>query len=172
MLSGAWMLFHWTGQQVDIAPPVHQQVGAVSDANNLPNCLTYGGQTHCYYRQSFNSASTTICSFPNYIASSTLANATVNVTTGTSSAMIIEMGKATTNAATTTLIGAKFTLAAGDTPTIVASTSPVTTSGLTAFSPVATTGPTSYFNVKAGGPAGAGTLNLFAGTCDAEYVLQ
>src|SRR3990167_6033789 len=70
---------------------------------NSPYLAVNGVETY-YYSSRLNQASTTICSFKTPAATSTLQNASVKITTGTTTAIALELGKSTLFDATTTRI--------------------------------------------------------------------
>lgn len=107
-------------------------------------------------------ATTTVCSIAGpKNATSTLAFASAHFEVASSSALLIEMGKATTPFATTTLL-ARLSNAAGAKATVIATTSATAlTDGIVA--------PNSYINVMIAGVGGATALTVPSGFCQATF---
>lgn len=149
------------------------QVGAVSSPDIMSPYFSFGGvRQWAAHKDSLNQASTTICSLQSPAATSTLLFADVKITTGTTTAVVLEMAKATTYAATTTRItyaplgsGALITLNA-----FVASTTGAYGSlgqQHTADETDLIFAPNTYLNVKYGNTLGS--LNVFVGSCNAIW---
>lgn len=160
-----------------IVQPIQTQFGGTSPDISSPY-VDFGGVRHWYATASLNQASTTVCSLPAPLATSTLVFASVSITTSTTTNTVWDFGKSQGTAATTTVLSSTA-LTGGLMGTIVAST---TTAGSGPDSPVvfgAAVASTSsnlgniyvkqnYLNVIYGGTQGA--LNVFTGSCKAEWI--
>ena len=102
-------------------------------------------------------ASTTLCSFKSPAATTTLAFASVQIRTATTTATVVNFGKSVFFDATTTLIGVPFALGSFEQGT-------VTNASSTVFSP------NDYLNVKFGGTRGS--VNALVGSCKAEFIVN
>ena len=141
---------------------VERTVGAVSGPDFFGPYWGVNGVQQYSYSGEFNNASTTLCSFRAPAATTTIELLSVNVTTATSTAIFIEMGKSAGSAATTTLLASKYNFAASEKGTIVASSTSATTAGYFVL------GPSNYLNVKfAHAGAFTDTTNSLRGTCKA-----
>lgn len=156
--------------------PSEVVVGA-TPGPNLPNIVNFGGTTHYYYHSSFNPASSTLCSFLGPTATSTLVNAFISFTTGTSTELVVSIGKSNdNNAATTTYVG-QSVLAANAITTIIASTS-VASIGVgqdpaVVFAPSVpgVNASSTWLNFKAGGvPTASWGGHGLKGRCNAEFI--
>jgi hypothetical protein len=121
----------------------------------LAGLYTFGSQI-----KAAKTASTT-CSFraPTQ-GTSTLQFASFKLSSTTSNALVVEIGRGTLDA-TTTLLGTTYNVAANAMATIVASTSPAAGDAIV-FAPG------QFLNIKVGGAAAGG----IGGTCDAEFQLN
>lgn len=117
----------------------------------------YGGSTTALTQN----ASTT-CSIQSPAATSTLRYAAIRFDLASTSAIQIEMGKATTAFATTTSLGI-HNLGAGAQVTLLASSTAATVGGA---DPAIVFAPNTYFNVKLGG---GGTGTVPSGKCEALW---
>ena len=153
---------------------VNSVLGSASSPSVIGGIMEVEGVQTLYKSSGFNSASTTICSFKSPAATSTLAFGSVKISTATSTAIVLEMGKSTSYAATTTRIsyvalgsGAQVTLNA-----FVASTTG-TYGSLGQYHTADETdlifAPNTYFNVKYGASAVGPALG---GSCKAEFVVN
>lgn len=117
------------------------------------------------YRRSLGQSTTTVCAIQAPTnATSTLIFASLSESVSTTTASIIDFARATTAFATTTLLNATVSVAAGAQVQMVASTSQGTITGLN--NPVVFP-PASWFVVKQNGDAG---LNVSpVGTCQAQF---
>lgn len=155
---------------------VERVVGSASSPSVLDGCMDVNGVTKCYKSSGLNQASTTICSFKSPSATSTLdIKSGVKITTGTTTAIALEIGKSTVYDATTTRIS-YVTLASGAQVTLntfVASTTGVYGSlgqQHTADETDIVFAPSTYLNVKYG--AALGDLNVLVGSCKAEFLVN
>jgi hypothetical protein len=157
-------------------------LGAVSTLNEP--CTSFGGITHCFSKTTINQASTTICQFTSPTATSTLIRANVTLTTGTTTALVLDIGKSTTQTATTTLFNS-VTVASGALGTVLASTTPQGGNILDPINVFAAQKSTStdevgnrvsgyygltYLVFKIGGALGSS--NTLAGSCNAEWLIN
>lgn len=118
-----------------------------------------GLQVFKYHVQMATNASTT-CSILSPSATSTLTFLAFNVASSSSNATIWEVGTDPSSAyATTTLIGTKFSIAAGGTASWIASTTASTGSPIY--------GPKTYVNLKVGSPG----VGYPRGFCDATFTV-
>jgi len=151
---------------------VERIVGAVSSPDVQSSYLSVNDVRSWYESRSLNQASTTICSMKSPSATSTLVSGSVKLTTGTTTAIALELAKDTTPSATTTRIsyivlasGAQVTLRA-----FVASTTVAVNSGVqyTANETDLVFAPNTYLNAKYG--AALGSLNVLVGSCKAVWM--
>lgn len=133
---------------------IERPVGAVASPDIPSPWIRFGGvQTYAQATNSLTQGSATVCSLQSPNATSTLVSGGIRFTTASSTQWLVEIGKATTNSATTTLLGTGIITANGQ-GTILASS----TFGL-GVDPVQVFAPSTYFNVKvptAGGGAPVG----------------
>ena len=147
-------------------------VGAVTGPDIASPYFSFGGVRHWGYSQDIRQGTTTVCSFQSPVSTSTLDIGSVQVTTGTSSVISVEIAKDNPrtlgNTGMTTRLGylvttdsQKFTLLASTTmPTGVVGAIDTNTNWIF--------GPSNYLNVKIGGFLG--TTNVLVGTCKAVFV--
>lgn len=152
------------GNGLNKTTPAVQVIGAVSGPDLSSPYLAVNGLQENFYSSALNQASTTICSFKSPTSTSTLEAASVQLTTGTSTAILLEIGKSNTNlTATTTRLGIAQ-LAANAQVTVIASTSPAAADP-TIFAP------NSYLVFKYGGTSAAeGSVNQLVGSCKARFL--
>lgn len=144
-----------------VTPEGDVQLGAVSGPDSSFPCETHNGVMQCFERTKMRTATTTVCSIKSPTASSTLVSAAAHFETASSSALLIEMGKATTPYATTTLL-ARLSNAAGAKASVIATTSATAlTDGIVA--------PNSYINVMIAGAGGATSATAPVGNCQATF---
>lgn len=147
--------------------PQSPQLGSLAGPNIPYQFLNWGGVPIFNFGITVKQATSTVCAIQSPAATSTLIAGSIRMDVSSSSALIIEMAKATTAFATTTLIGTKFTTAAAAQVYLNASTSPQA-GDANVF------GPNQWFNIKvAGGITGgdsAGTGFVPTGTCQAVFV--
>lgn len=150
-------------------------LGAISGPDIFTPYLNFNGVVHEYRSLAFNEGTTTLCSIKSPSATSTLESASVAVTTATTSAIAIEMAKATTFNATTTRISYVENPASG-TPVLTAFVAS-TTGKYGAIGQYHTADeqdlvfkPNTYLNVKYGSGA-VGTHGL-RGSCKAEFIVN
>ncbi|KKQ75516.1 MAG: hypothetical protein US97_C0039G0005 [Microgenomates group bacterium GW2011_GWF1_38_5] len=105
----------------DVANEISSKLGALVGPDIPYPYLKWGGVTDEARSMEISKASTTLCSFTSPAGTSTLTFASINMTTATGSAIVIDIGKSTLIDATTTLISTKYTLPADTVVTIVAS---------------------------------------------------
>lgn len=146
---------------------VNQVVGAATGPTSSFPCESHNGVTHCFAQSRFTGlASTTLCTFKAPTdATSTLVYGSVQITTATTTAIGIEIGKGVTTDATTTSL-AYTTLASGAKLTMFATGTPSVSAGVDSKNAFA---PGTYFTVKYGGSA---VGPLLAGTCNAEWIVN
>src|SRR3990167_2414202 len=135
------------------------KLGAFPGTEFTSPFLTVNGITKYSFSSALNSASTTICSFRTPAATSTLAHASWHIRTGTTTAIVLDVGQSTLMDATTTKLGVTYALGSFEQATVVAST----TESVRNFSP------NTYLNFKFGGTRGA--ANVLAGSCKAEFIV-
>ena len=141
-----------------------QTVGAVSSPDIAAPWFSYGGVRHwAGHSDTLVSATTTVCAIQSPTATSTLVRASINFKIGTTTASTIDIAKATTAFATTTIIGGGA-LAANAQGTFNATTTPATGTSLDGPMVFA---PSTY--VVFGMEGGTGTFSP-TGTCQAEWV--
>lgn len=140
-------------------PTVQPKVGAISSPDIPSPYLSWGGVRSWAGHTDILANASTSCSFqsPNATSSLDYASFTIGAST-TANAIIIEMGVANDPNSTTTLIGTKYSLAASNQVTVVASTSNATGAGIV-FAP------NQYFNIKVGGVA-----NGIGGNCNVQWI--
>lgn len=140
-------------------------VGSVAGPDSTYEYYSVNGVAEYKYSTPLNNASTTICSIKSPMATSTLLFASLNISTGTSTVLQIDMGHAVgNNTATTTALGTKFDLATTKLATIIATT---TNPAAVVF------GPGEYFNVRfSPGSAITNTVNSLKGACKAEFIVN
>lgn len=134
-------------------------VGAISSPDIASNWIKVGGVEHYAQSMTLTQGASTTCSLQGPSATSTLVAAGVHFDTASSSALKVELGRANTAFATTTLIGTTYNIAANARATIVASSSP-------AHGDAVLFGPNDWFNAKiAQGNANSAPV----GRCWAEW---
>lgn len=101
----------------------NQSLGAVSGPDSFFPCESHNGVVTCSERKAFSTSSSTMVSFISPTATSTLRVAMARVTTASTTATQFEWGRSIFMDATTTSLG-RFSMAAGVTGTLNASTSP------------------------------------------------
>jgi hypothetical protein len=144
--------------------PTDVPVGALTGPDIPSTWLRVGGVTHYFAHMNGNTASTTLCSMKAPVATSTLISATVEITSGSSTAGLITIAKAasTSNNATTTILGNQILLTASTEDTINAST---TAAQKAAEAEIF--GPSTYLNI--GIQHGTGLLNTQRAICNVEW---
>lgn len=169
-----------TLKHTNVVENVTKQFGGTSPDIASPY-VDFGGLRHWYFTGNFNQGSTTLCSFQSPLSTSTLIYASATITTGTTTALVFDIAKASTPSATTTLFGS-YSVSASTLGTIVASTTPqgLQTFGLdptivfaaSVASSSANLGNTyqgaQFLNFKEGGANG--TTNVLTGSCKAEFI--
>jgi len=156
-----------------VLPPPFSGAGA----DTSYSCESHNGVTRCFNRIVLNQASTTICSIQSpRFGTSTLVSGGVQITTGTTTTIALELGKSTLFDATTTRISYDASIASAAQETLtafVASTTGVYgTLGQqhTADEQDVVFAPGAYLNAKYGGAAGI--LNVLKGSCTATFELN
>lgn len=138
-------------------------VGAVSSPDIISPYYTVGGVPVWKQRtDSLIQASTTVCSLQSPAATSTLLTAGIRFALASSSAMVVDLARSSSPAATTTKIGTTYNIAAGAQATIIASSTGSVAGDATIFPP------NTYFVVKMDTGTGA-TFNAPTGTCEAVW---
>lgn len=139
-------------------------VGAVASPDIMSPWFSYGGVRHWSgHSESLVSATTTVCAIQSPAATSTLLRASISFKVGSTTASTVDIAKATTAYATTTIIGGGA-LAANAQGTFNATTTPATGTSLNGPMVFA---PSTY--VVFGMEGGTGTFSP-TGTCQAEWV--
>lgn len=146
--------------KVVTVPAPALKLGAISGPEVSSDYFCVNGVCRYYFSSKFNNASTTLCSFKLPSATSTLVSASLQVTTATATAIVVDLGEGAIYDATTTKIGTTYTVAATAQDTIIASSSPA--AGATTL-----LSPSNYLNYKFGSSAITPTTNSLAGTCKA-----
>lgn len=137
--------------------PKENNVGAVTGPDIYSDYMSVNGSVLYVRRMNLRSATTTVCSLITPPATTTLQSATVELRSGTTTAMAIAIGTATNNGATTTRL-AYQQLAASQTYNLV-STSTALTDLLIA--------PSTFINVVMAGAPGGDFANFAPrGTCN------
>lgn len=153
---------------------VEQPVGALAGPDIPSNYLRWGSGYGVRYwptSRALTTGTTTICSIQSPAATSTLSWAGIKFDVSTSSATILDIGKASTPYATTTLIGTTYNILAGAQAFVQASTSP-------AAGAAVVFAPSVYLNFKTqGGTTGGETASAAnssgyvpSGSCQAEFI--
>lgn len=138
-------------------------LGATADTNVNPFRL--GDMRIWANHTSIRQSTTTVCSIQSPVATSTLLHGSIGITTGTTTALTVEIARDISPSATTTRLalailpaGAKATVNVGTTTSAVLS--PTDTDVVFP--------PNTYLNFKIGGPNGP--LNVLEGSCNAMWV--
>jgi len=161
-------------KQPELKPaPQQPQFGALSSPDISSPFLSFGGvRRWAVGGIALNQASTTLCSLVSPVSTSTLVSASVQINTGTTTAIQLEMAKSTLMDATTTRISLA-SLASGNRMTLTAFVAS-TTGAYGALAQQHTAdeqdlvfAPSTRLNVKYGG--GKGSLNVLVGTCNATW---
>ena len=140
---------------------VTQPVGSIPGNEVQGNSFTVGGLTYYAFYSGMSSASTT-CSF-RPVASSTLVRATAHVTNAQGGGFDLQFGKSNSVMATTTSLGYQSAVAAFETPTVLASSTPV--NGGDTITQYFNAG--QYLNIKIGSTS---VSSGFRGTCSALFL--
>lgn len=146
------------------------KVGSVTGPDSYYQDETHNGVRLSYFNQRMRQTASTTCSFK-VIATSTLVSAIAKFTLASSSATLIEWGKAATPFATTTSLG-RIALAAAAQGVAVASTTELLA---TMMDPTFVLAPNTYLNLKVGGAVSNGEQQVAAagfvpvGTCSAIF---
>lgn len=109
-------------------------VGAVSTFNATPE-INLGGLRLVGLKKSLATATSTVCAIQSPSATSTLISAGVEFTLASSSAVVFEFSKSTTQYATSTRIGSLYGIAASARATVVASSTGSVAGDGTIFAP-------------------------------------
>ena|SRR3990167_9908109 len=154
------------------SPPL----GSASSPSVIGGIMEVEGVQTLYKSSGLNNASTTICSLKSPAATSTLVAGSVKITTGTTTAIVLELAKSTLYDATTTRISyaAVGSLAQITLNAFVASTTGAYGSLAqqhTADETDLIFAPNTYLNAKYGGVA-LGTTNVLKGSCKAEFLVN
>jgi len=161
--------------EVNVTVNTEPPFGSASSPSVIDGNMDVNGVQTVYRSSGLNQASTTICSLKSPAATSTLVFGSVKLTTGTTTAIALELAKDTTYAATTTRISYDV-LASGVQETLTAFVASTTgTYGAlgqyhTADEQDLVFAPNTYLNAKYGGAAGS--LNVLVGSCKAEFVVN
>src|SRR3990167_1438731 len=149
---------------------VEKVLGAFPGPEILLSYLSFNRVTSHYAKIDFQQASSTLCSYRTPNATTSLALWTVNLKTGTSTALRMQMGTSTVSDATTTPI-ASFDIPTGTNFSAFATTTSQVGSvnqgaSLVSGAPIP---PLTYLNIKVGSDAtGAGGGINLTGSCNYE----
>lgn len=135
-----------------------QSYGALAGPDIPSPYLRWGGVATYNVGTALTQNASSTCNLQAPAATSTLVAAAIRFDTSSSSAMIVEIGRANGAMATTTLLGTTYNIAAGAQAFVLASTSPAA-GDKTVFSPG------QWLNFKIPGSVG----NLPLGTCVATF---
>ena len=160
----SFMAYNKKAEVVTVVNSSGEKVGSVVGPDSYLPYLANNDVKTFSYSSKLNQASTTVCSFRTPSATSTLVYGAVNITTGSTTATIWEMGKDVGAAGTSTLVGGRFTLAANALATFLATTSVNVANANQAF----VYGPNQFFTVKFGGSST--DVNVFVGSCKAVFI--
>lgn len=149
----------------DVADVVSSRLGALVGPDIPYPHFSFGGVRRFAASKTLNQASTTVCSLQSPAASSTLISFSIQATTGTTTALLLEIGKSAQLDATTTQLGDSLALVGGPF-TVVGST---TANNVTAKDQIFIG--SRYLNFKIGKADANGTAkwNNLAGTCNATW---
>lgn len=136
------------------------QVGAVSSPDIISPYFSFGGVRQWATHQSVAQATSTFCAMQSPAATTTLLRASVNLTFASSSAQNVVLTRASTQYATTTLLGQLSTPAGGQ--GVIVATTTTLTDGIVA--------PNSWITAGWTGALGDGTNSAPVGTCNAIFV--
>jgi biopolymer transport protein ExbD len=168
-------VYAFTHQQSVEIPKPEASAGPVID---WPTLTVNGVESAYRSVAALNQASTTVCAMqaPKF-ATSTLQVGSVKITTGTTTALVLEISKSVSPSASTTMLS-RVTVPSGGQMTLLAG-SYATSSGSVAGSlGISHTGdendlvfaPGTWLNVKYGGPNGA--LNVLKGSCKGIFLVN
>jgi len=156
----AWFLHASPAPIVNTNP----DYGAVTGPTIQGNFLTVGNLTTWRRSSGLNQASTTLCALQAPASTSTLEFASIQLTTGTTTGIDLDLAKSTSPSASTTLLGTTYIYAGSNAKdTVIASTSP-------AGGNAVIFGPNQYFIVKYGGAVGSS--NVLVGNCKASWFIN
>src|SRR3990167_7876852 len=143
------------------------KLGALSSPDIPYPYFSFGGVREWANKGTLNQASTTLCSILSPVSTSTLVSANIKITTGTTSAIALEIGKGTLTATTTRL--AYQVLGSNAQVTLTAVTATTTGASGVVFTtePDYVFAPSTYINFKYGGTLGS--LNTLVGTCQSKF---
>ncbi len=157
--------------------PAEVQVGAIPGTEISGETWTVNGVTHWSYSQPVKNSSSTVCSIRSPSATSTLIGAGINLTTGTTTALVWTIGIGTNDSnATTTSLGyvhswaGKGVMRASTTPDSLGS---AMVDNALVFGPSSGIASSTYINFKYGPtkcPNTAANCNGLAGKCWAEFI--
>lgn len=148
-----------------ITIPNYPNYGALSTPD-LPTDISQGGmRTRAVHVPiySLGLSTTTLCSIQSPVATSTLIHGSVTITTGTSTALQLEIAKSTSPNATTTVLNSTIFGTGVTMGTLIASST--LTNGA---DPSLVFSPNQYLVVKYGGTSGA--TQYLQGSCNAQWV--
>src|SRR3990167_10257311 len=143
------------------------KLGALSSPDIPYPYFSFGGLREWANKGTLNQASTTLCSILSPVSTNTLVSANIKITTGTTSAIALEIGKGTLTATTTRL--AYQVLGSNAQVTLTAVTATTTGASGVVFTtePDYVFAPSTYINFKYGGTLGS--LNTLVGTCQSKF---
>lgn len=136
-------------------------VSAISNPDVASPYFGWGGVRQWATSQSVAQATSTFCAMQSPAATTTLLRATVNLTTASSSAQNVVIAKATTQYATTTLLG-QLSVAANGQVLVVGTSTSALTDGIIA--------PNSWITAGWTGALGGGVNSAPVGSCKAIFV--
>src|SRR3990167_1741552 len=152
-----------------------EKLGATPGSEVSTEHFTVNGVEKHFFSSALNQASTTICSFRTPNATSTLLAASVKLTTGTTTAIALELGKGTQLNSTTTRISLASVGSANQVTLTAAVASTTAAYGAlgqqhTADEQDLVFAPRTYLNAKIGGVLGS--TNVLVGSCKAEFLVN
>ena len=103
---------------------VEKTVGSVTGPDSFFSCESHNGITRCFNRSGLTTGTSTPCNFKSPNATSTLVSGSIKFTTGTTSYMIVQMGKGPLMTSTSTNLVGSYYMPAGAQATVLSTTSP------------------------------------------------
>lgn len=143
---------------------VEKQTGALTGPD-IPSPYLSFGDVKVYAASTRNliQGSSTVCALQAPAATSTLRSAGIRFDLATTSAVIVDLAKDTTQYSTTTKIGTTYNIAASKQATIIASSTGSVAGDATIFAP------NNWFVVRMVGATVGATLNAPTGVCNATW---
>lgn len=141
-----------------------QKLGALSSPDLPYPYFSFGGARQYAGSLSLTQSSSTVCAIQSPVSTSTLAHGSIQFTLASTSAITLDLGRGTTQYATTTKIGSTYAISAGAQASIVASSTGSVAGDATIFPP--STWFLVIFNTKSGT---TGIGNVPTGSCKAVF---